>query len=125
MYVYVYLTLRFLNIPAATFRLRWTSFASASETLLKSQTRKPVVRKLCKVSYKTIQTKTCMYFSFPACLEANLVYQMATLKAMETSSKIASCWALRWEQEEGWLYRMIYATKSTILRPKISSKEQS
>lgn len=37
---------------------------------------------------------TSTYFSFPASLEANLVYQSATLKAMETSSKTASCWAL-------------------------------
>lgn len=41
------------------------------------------------------QTETgSTYFSFPASLEANLVYQTATLKAMETSSKTASCWAL-------------------------------
>lgn len=33
-----YLTLRHLKIPAATFRLRWTSFASASVTL--HETRK-------------------------------------------------------------------------------------
>lgn len=41
--------------------------------------------------------KMSPYFSFPACLEANLVYQRATLKAMETSSKMASCWALAGE----------------------------
>lgn len=33
-------------------------------------------------------------FSFPASLDANLVYQRATLKAIEASSKMASCWAL-------------------------------
>lgn len=38
--------------------------------------------------------KKSTYFSFPASREANLVYQMATLKAIETSSKTASCWAL-------------------------------
>lgn len=42
----------------------------------------------------TKDKKKHTYFSFPASLEANLVYQRATLKAMETSSKTASCWAL-------------------------------
>lgn len=49
---------------------------------------------------KTKKNKHNTYFSFPASLEANLVYQTATLKAMETSSKTASCWALRREQED-------------------------
>lgn len=47
------------------------------------------------------------YFSFPASLEANLVYQTATLKAMETISKIASCWALGGEQTEMDGYTMV------------------
>lgn len=38
------------------------------------------------------------YFSFPASLEANLVYQRATLNAIEASSKTASCWELRGEK---------------------------
>lgn len=47
-----------------------------------------------------IQIKESSYFSFPASLEANLVYHRATLKAMETSSKTASCWALGGEKGE-------------------------
>lgn len=49
---------------------------------------------------KYTNTEGSTYFSFPASLEANLVYQTATLKAMETSSKTASCWALGGEHGE-------------------------
>lgn len=49
---------------------------------------------------KTTTRQESTYFSFPASLEANLVYQRATLKAMETSSKTASCWALGGEHGE-------------------------
>lgn len=40
------------------------------------------------------------YFSLPASREANFVYQTATLKAIDTSSKTASCWALGQENEK-------------------------
>ena len=48
------------------------------------------------------------YFSLPASREANLVYQTATLKAMETISNTASCWALGGEKPEtvGYVCRL-------------------
>lgn len=105
-------TLRFLNIPAATFKLRWTSLASGSVMLLNRRTWQWQIymiwwqKRAHFLSIGFMRIKECniihqiiTYFSFPASLEANLVYQSATLKAIETSSKTASCWALEGRED--------------------------
>lgn len=50
-----------------------------------------------KITHMHRSPSPLTYFSFPASLEAYLVYHKATLNPIEINSKTASCWALELE----------------------------